>query len=195
LSFTNKDLVAIGNRYGLHLSGKKNMMVKELAAKIKESKGMTSESDSSLAGPSTMVAPSTTTAQTKGKAQKRSAASQGKESEKAKGKVTEKTKAIGSSASQGKESEKAKRKVTEKTKAIRKGKKRKTVGKNVLEEIDSDFCAGCGNMYYDEDEIPWIGCTSCERWWHRTCCMLDADKDWEIFSAEGAIWCCPVCNS
>ena len=35
--------------------------------------------------------------------------------------------------------------------------------------IDENTCSVCGNIYEEGDEIHWIGCDSCCRWFHYTC--------------------------
>lgn len=190
MSFTRKDLISIGKLYGLQLSEKKNIMITQLATKIKASNSMaTTGPDISQAEPDTMVA---VDKETPGEGQEEEIVGP------IAGPSTEAESTRTGGTEQGKELKKAgkkggkKRKSTGKGKG--KGKKRKEVCKTVFEEVDQDFCAACDKMFYEEDEVPWIGCSTCESWWHRYCCGLDDDEKWGHFSSEGVVWSCPVCN-
>ena len=79
-----------------------------------------------------------------------------------------------------------------KSKGKGKGKGKGRPKKRKSREISEDICPSCEEEWYAKDPEPWIGCSSCDRWWHKSCAKI-TDEQWALVSVEDTTWNCPKC--
>ncbi|KAJ8049116.1 hypothetical protein HOLleu_01712 [Holothuria leucospilota] len=61
------------------------------------------------------------------------------------------------------------------------------------EEINPNKCPKCSRMY-DSDENQWVGCETCDRWFHKSCTDIEGANKMSNSELNELEWLCEYCT-
>ena len=59
----------------------------------------------------------------------------------------------------------------------RKASKKRTALSKKKKQVSVESCPLCHDEWTAKDPIPWLECSQCKKWWHRTCADLNDDEE------------------